>query len=70
MNVEPTVLSRELLLFYASCGIVGIGATMAAAVLIVFPESESKWTLAIIGIVMVVVGSVACLRYLKAARNE
>ena len=70
MSTEPTALSRELLAFYASCGAVGIGATMAAAVLIVFPDSESKWEIAIVGIVLVVFGGIAALHFLRAARKE
>ena len=70
MQSESTSWSPALLGFYVSCGAVGIGAAIAAVVLIVFPKEIFAVTIAVIGVLMVVVGSVTCLRCLKSARKE
>ena len=70
MQSEPTRWSPGLIGFYASCAAVGLGAAVAAVVLIVFPGAEGTTPAAVIGILMVVVGSVTCLRSLKSARRE
>ncbi len=70
MRGEPTTWSPGLIGFYLSCTVVAIGAAVAAIVTVVFPDSDAMPTLAVIGGVMVVGGSIAALRTLKAARSE
>ena len=67
---EPTTWSPGLLWFYASCTAVGVGAALAAVVLVVFPQSPLMLPGALIGIGLTVVGCVGALLGLKAARNE
>ena len=70
LRAEPTTFSPGLIGFYACCCLVGIGAAAAAIVLIVFPDAAFTWPIAIIGVILVVVCSVASLRLLKLARHE
>jgi len=70
MKGEPTSWSPGLLWFYASCTAVGIGAAVAAVMLVVFPETPFAVPGAVVGVVMTVGGCVGALLGLKSARNE
>ena len=63
---EQTILSPALVGFYGGCAAVSIGAAIAASGWIVF----DRMTMVTIGLVMVIGGSFACLRCLRAARRE
>ena len=52
-----------------SCA-VGIGAAVAAVMLVVFPETPFAVPGAVVGVVMTVGGCVGALLGLKSARNE
>ena len=63
---ERTAWSPALIGFYVGCAMVSIGAAVAASAWIVFGTP----TLVAAGLVMVTVGTFACLRCLRAARQE
>ena len=67
---EPTTWSPGLVGFYASCAAVGIGAAIAAIVLVVFSGQSFTPAAAVFGGVLVVVGGFGAWRFLKAARRE
>lgn len=70
MQGEPTTLSAGLIAFYVSCTAVGIGAALAAVVLVVFPGQPMTPVAAGLGIAMILGGSVGALIGLKSARQE
>ena len=63
---EPTAWSPALIGFYVGCAMVSIGAAVAASAWIVFGVPS----MVAVGLVMVAVGTFACLRCLRAARRE
>ncbi|MEM7206065.1 MAG: hypothetical protein AAF628_37770 [Planctomycetota bacterium] len=56
--------------FYVCCAIVGIGATVAAFVLVMFPDATFTPSLATFGVVLVVTASFGSWRCLRLARGE
>lgn len=70
MQAEPTTWSPGLLWFYVSCTAVGVGAALAAVVVVVFPQTPIAAPGAVVGIALTVGGCVGALRGLKSARNE
>lgn len=67
---EPTRFSPGLIGFYASCGMVSLGAAVAAVGWVVFGGKDFADTVGIVGVVMIVSGCLGALRFLKAARGE
>ena len=63
---EQTLWSPALAGFYGGCAAVSIGAAIAASGWIVL----DRMTLVTVGLVMVIAGTVTCLRCLRAARRE
>ncbi len=59
-------MSPALVGFYGGCAAVSIGAAIAASGWIVF----DRMTMVTVGLVLVIGGSVACMRCLRAARKE
>ncbi len=63
---EQTVFSPALVGFYGGCAAVSLGAAIAASGWIVF----DRMTMVTVGLVMVIAGTAACMRGLRAARKE
>ena len=70
MQGDPTTWSAGLVAFYVSCTVVGVGAALAAVVLVVFPSEPMTPVASGIGIAMVLGGSVGAMVGLKSARHE
>ena len=70
MDHEKTTLSGALWGFYASCTGFGIGATVAAAALIVFADSPSSGVVATVSIVITAICAVLSWWTLKVARGD
>lgn len=67
---EPTPWRPGLIGFYISCAAVGIGAGMAAIVLIVFGDAPFAGAVAVLGGALTVAGALGAWLFLRAARRE
>ena len=67
---DPPTWSPATIGFYVGCALVGIGTTVAAFVIIMFPGESFVVPVAALGVVLLLVGSLTAWRYLRKARQE